>query len=178
MWCFISIIGAAMAQPHNPHQANPKLVVALQQFSWTEGALGDTISTRNAAAGGRLDKEPMFCFETAIKLFFWSCLVYEDYEGVSKPVKLTLTATCLQHVAITLRSNVSHLHDQRNVIKHVKTCYCVILLFLQALSASQAGSAVAVSEGHLEQLMKGLALYNLTVHKVRKIKNLYRGIRY
>lgn len=83
MWCFISIIGAAMAQPHNPHQANPKLVVALQQFSWTEAALGDTISRRNAAARGRLDKEPMFCFETAIKLFFWSCLMYEDYEGVS-----------------------------------------------------------------------------------------------
>jgi hypothetical protein len=38
---------------------------------------------RNAAAKGRLDREPMFCFETAVKLFFWSCLVYEDYEGVS-----------------------------------------------------------------------------------------------
>jgi hypothetical protein len=35
---------------------------------------------RNAAAHGRLDREPMFCFESAIKLFFWSCLVYEDYK--------------------------------------------------------------------------------------------------
>jgi hypothetical protein len=26
----------------------------------------------------------MFCFESAIKLFFWSCLVYEDYEGVRR----------------------------------------------------------------------------------------------
>jgi hypothetical protein len=24
----------------------------------------------------------MFCFESAVKLFFWSCMVYEDYEGV------------------------------------------------------------------------------------------------
>jgi len=38
-----------------------------------------------AGAVQRLDKEPMFCFETAIKLFFWSCLVYEDYGGGVRP---------------------------------------------------------------------------------------------
>jgi hypothetical protein len=43
MWCVISVIGAAMAQPHNPHQANPKLVVARQQFAWTEAGLEDAI---------------------------------------------------------------------------------------------------------------------------------------
>lgn len=43
MWCFVSVIGAAMAQPHNPHQANPKLVTALQQFSWTESGLDAAI---------------------------------------------------------------------------------------------------------------------------------------
>jgi hypothetical protein len=43
MWCFISIIGAAMAQPHNPHQGNPKLVVARQQFAWTEAGLEEAI---------------------------------------------------------------------------------------------------------------------------------------
>lgn len=37
---------------------------------------------RSNACRGRLAKEPMFCFESAIKLFFWSCLMYEDYEGV------------------------------------------------------------------------------------------------
>ncbi|KAF6262015.1 hypothetical protein COO60DRAFT_1699568 [Scenedesmus sp. NREL 46B-D3] len=115
MWCFISIIGAAMAQPHNPHQANPQLVVARQLFSWTEAGLDDTIKARNSTAHGRLEREPMFCFESAIKLFFWSCLLYEDYEGAR---------------------------------------------------GAAPGTAAAVPEGELEQLMKGLSLYNLQVHKV------------
>lgn len=41
---------------------------------------------RNGAAKGRLAakiiKQPMFCFETAIKLFFFSSFVYTDYNAV------------------------------------------------------------------------------------------------
>lgn len=41
---------------------------------------------RNAAAKGKLaamiSQQPMFCFETAVKLFFFSSFVYSGYNGV------------------------------------------------------------------------------------------------
>lgn len=44
------------------------------------------VQERNAAAKGKLaamiSQQPMFCFETAVKLFFFSSFVYSDYNGV------------------------------------------------------------------------------------------------
>lgn len=73
-------------QPMDPQHASLQTAVQLQQFSWTEGALEDCINQRNAAAGplaAKLASHPMFCFETAVKLFFFSSFVYTDYNGVS-----------------------------------------------------------------------------------------------
>jgi hypothetical protein len=45
------------------------------------------LQERNAAAKGRwasrVAREPMFCLETAIKMFFFSSFVYTNYNGVS-----------------------------------------------------------------------------------------------
>jgi hypothetical protein len=43
MWATISIVGLLFMQPTDPGKANPRTVVQLQQFSWTEGALDDCI---------------------------------------------------------------------------------------------------------------------------------------
>jgi hypothetical protein len=44
------------------------------------------LQERNAAAKGKLaakvSKQPMFCFESAVKLFFFSSFVYADYNAV------------------------------------------------------------------------------------------------
>ena len=57
----------------------------LQYFSWTEKSHAKKIQKRNdfdglntAALGG----EPMFCFETAVKMLYWCTLAYE-YQEVS-----------------------------------------------------------------------------------------------
>ncbi len=47
------------------------------------------MQARNAAAkpgrvANKVAKQPMFCFETAIKMFFFSSFVYTDYNAVSK----------------------------------------------------------------------------------------------
>lgn len=43
MWATISILGLLFMQPTDPGKANPRTVVQLQQFSWTEGTLDDCI---------------------------------------------------------------------------------------------------------------------------------------
>lgn len=43
MWAAISVIGMLFTQPTHPQQGNPRTVVQLQQFSWTEAALEDCI---------------------------------------------------------------------------------------------------------------------------------------
>jgi hypothetical protein len=46
------------------------------------------MQARNAAAkpgrmAQKVAKQPMFCFETAVKMFFLSTFVYNDYNAVS-----------------------------------------------------------------------------------------------
>lgn len=43
MWAAISIIGMMFMQPTDPSKTNPRTVVQLQQFSWTEAALEESI---------------------------------------------------------------------------------------------------------------------------------------
>lgn len=54
----------------------------LQEFAWTEEEKGEKVARRESAGpkGRQLAKEPMFCFETAFKLLYWSLLVYEYQE--------------------------------------------------------------------------------------------------
>lgn len=59
----------------------------LQQFSWTEAGKPAKLEQRrrlareDSAAREALDHEPMFCFETAIKLYYFSHIIYY-YEKV------------------------------------------------------------------------------------------------
>ena len=59
----------------------------LQQFAWTEPELPRKLAALTAAVGSSsamyssVAGAPMFCLETAIKLFFWSVLVYSYTEA-------------------------------------------------------------------------------------------------
>lgn len=58
------------------------LQVWLQRFAWTEQKLASRITKRNALPKDPtlLRDEPMFCFETAVKLLYWAGFVYEHEE--------------------------------------------------------------------------------------------------
>ena len=55
----------------------------LQELAWTEKEKPERLGTRNATLpdNEELRQAPMFCFETAIKMAYWSALVY-DYKEV------------------------------------------------------------------------------------------------
>lgn len=57
----------------------------LQRFSWTEQLLRGRVARRNALPKDEtlLRDEPMFCFETAVKMLYWSAFVYELDEACS-----------------------------------------------------------------------------------------------
>lgn len=56
--------------------------VWLQRFAWTEQKLAACKRKRNALPQDPtlLRDEPMFCFETAVKLLYWAGFVYEHDE--------------------------------------------------------------------------------------------------
>lgn len=58
--------------------------VWLQYFAWTEHNVAASIKRRSDCSGLHdklpLSKEPMFCFETAVKLLYWCGLAYELQE--------------------------------------------------------------------------------------------------
>ena len=55
----------------------------LQDFAWTVDDLPGKHASRNVKLGNKpsLRQEPIFCFELAIRLFYWTCLVYEIGEA-------------------------------------------------------------------------------------------------
>ncbi len=71
----------------------------LQQFSWTEaGKLGKLeqrrrLAQENSAAREALEREPMFCFETAIKLYYFSHIIYY-YEKVQAAPHYAFLKVC------------------------------------------------------------------------------------
>ena len=61
--------------------------VWLQEFAWTEEDKAQDLQTRDSGNdrlsskdAERLHKQPMFCMETAINMFYWSVLVYDHEE--------------------------------------------------------------------------------------------------
>ena len=54
----------------------------LQELAWTEKEKPERLDIRNATLpdNEELRQAPMFCFETAIKMAYWSALVYDDKE--------------------------------------------------------------------------------------------------
>ena len=61
--------------------------VWLQEFGWTEEEKASKMALRgdiNGFVQRDLQGEPMFCFGTAVKLFYWSHLVYDIDETGSK----------------------------------------------------------------------------------------------
>ena len=59
----------------------------LQEFGWTEEEKAAKLAKRGGIAGpvhDALKHEPMFCFGTAVKLFYWSHLVYDINEEGSR----------------------------------------------------------------------------------------------
>ena len=54
-----------------------------QEFAWTEGDKPIKLAARalTVPEGSSLNQQPIFCFETMMKMWYWSCLVY-DYQRV------------------------------------------------------------------------------------------------
>ena len=64
------------------HTCSAGMQTWVQRFAWTEKHLGSCIRARNELPLDTtlLRKEPMFCFETGVKLLYWCGFVYEHEE--------------------------------------------------------------------------------------------------
>ena len=62
--------------------------VWLQEWAWTESGKHRDIAKRNKGDGSpnmdtkALEHEPMFCFETAVNMLYWSALAWDFTEGM------------------------------------------------------------------------------------------------
>jgi hypothetical protein len=72
-------VGSFMAMPKaipsgvHHHHNHPILQTELQSFSWTERQLPDKVRKRDERVDNpRIHREPMFCFETSLKVGFTS----------------------------------------------------------------------------------------------------------
>ena len=65
--------------------ADPLLLLQIweQEFAWAEADKPVKLAARalTVPEGSSLTQQPIFCFETMMKMWYWSCLVY-DYQRV------------------------------------------------------------------------------------------------
>lgn len=85
----------------------------LQQHSWSEDEKQDRLDQRNLRLIDLGQKatcwQPLFCFETAVKLFYFSALVYEYREVQSSrlpAVQIDSIVACLSACLHTARSSM------------------------------------------------------------------------
>lgn len=60
----------------------------LQEFAWTEAGKPAALAARNhhLANSAELAMQPMMCMETAIKLLYWTSLIYDIDEVIGQVV--------------------------------------------------------------------------------------------
>lgn len=75
--CFLTLGYAYM--PKNRDHKGEILQTWLQEFGWTEEGLPAALAARNRhlASSEELAAQPMLCIETAIKMLYWTSLVYD-----------------------------------------------------------------------------------------------------
>ncbi|KAK9801989.1 hypothetical protein WJX73_007271 [Symbiochloris irregularis] len=85
----LQLIGVGVAwdqlwlfMPKSPNE-DPIIQAWLQEYAWTEVDQAQQTASRNARANteqeeAALSKQPLFCFETALKLHVFSCLAYTE----------------------------------------------------------------------------------------------------
>lgn len=73
-----AIVLSYYMMPRNATSAKQVVQTWLQEFAWTEDTRQDAINERNGRlpASESLQKEPMMCLETVIKLSYWCRLAY------------------------------------------------------------------------------------------------------
>jgi len=71
-----------VTMPNNPKEDIAILQIWLQEFSWGENELAARKEDRlSSLQCEMLRSEPMFCFETSLKMLYWSMLVYRFEEA-------------------------------------------------------------------------------------------------
>ena len=89
----------------------------LQRFAWTEQKLAGRIKKRNSLPKDPtlLRDEPMFCFETAVKLLYWAGFVYE-HDEVGLPALACMPSGFHEDVNMIATIGTSDLVDWQKLV--------------------------------------------------------------
>ncbi|KAF8063676.1 TIC20-V [Scenedesmus sp. PABB004] len=159
------VIGALAVTPTDPSATTPpRVVTALQEFSWTEAGLAARVDARDAESRGATAGEPMFCFETAIKLFFW-CACGRRRAGSRSRARGQLQPGARRRGRAPAAAAGARTRAHR---RRGRRCARSCLMYEEYEGArdARAGAAAPVAEGHMAAFAQGLGLYGLTAHKV------------
>ena len=78
------------------------LQVWLQEFAWTEADKPIKLEARSSMVPKDTDlcRQPMFCFETMMKLLYWSCFVYDHMRVCTNFLLVTTVHACLEACSV------------------------------------------------------------------------------
>jgi hypothetical protein len=146
--CFtaLTMVQLRLFQPRVPSDGAPEPHAVLQQFAWTARGGASARARRVAAIRGpvapaALDA-PTFCFETAIKAFFWSAALY-DYDAAEGH---TFSASVLQLVGgVAEAMALFYLTEQRVFHDKAREVKVVVAWGANRLVVCARGSSTATN---------------------------------
>jgi len=108
----VALVQSMLSSPANPHSL-AILQVWLQEFAWKEDDVAGKMKERASSLPDEsfeeveLSKEPIFCFETAVKMLYWANLVYYiDDENQELRKKFALDLYRLNHFDVVSSKNL------------------------------------------------------------------------
>eukprot|EP00890_Picochlorum_soloecismus_P000351 jgi/Picsp_1/1316/NSC_04797-R1_alpha beta-hydrolase len=129
----VALVQSMLSSPANPHTL-AVLQVWLQEFAWKEDDVSDKRRERASSLPDEsfeeveLNKEPLFCFETAVKMLYWANLVYyidknetNDNEAQERSKKFALDLYRLDHFDVVSSKNL----DSKAIVGWKNDCIVI-----------------------------------------------------
>ena len=123
----VALVQSMLSSPANPHTL-AVLQVWLQEFAWREEDVSSKIKERASSLPDEsfeeveLNKEPLFCFETAVKMLYWANLVYSiDEEDQELSKKFAQDLYKLEHFDVVSSKNL----DSKAIVGWKNDCIVI-----------------------------------------------------
>ena len=126
--------------------------VWLQEFAWTEADKPIKLAARSSMVpkNAELARWPMFCFETMMKLLYWSCFVYDHMRVCTHFLHVATLCDCL-HTCLLSERWLHHLPGSMQFL--CSSCYSMYPSLAHSFHAS-ATSALNFQASWLESLSR------------------------
>ncbi|DBA97089.1 hypothetical protein WJX77_003952 [Trebouxia sp. C0004] len=117
-----AFVWSYIAMPHTPQEQAVAMRVWEQEFAWIEADKPVMVAARALTVPGdhKLNKQPIFCFETMMHMLYWSSIVYDYKRGApqsqQKPARKRMSPSLISGSPNLVSGSQSLVNESPNLL--------------------------------------------------------------